>query len=51
MDPFLKHTLFAMAVGFWIEISLQLEFWPSVILGLILATCARVLSSLETSEI
>jgi fatty acid desaturase len=47
MDSYTKHTLFAMAVGFWISTVLILDFWPSVVLGLILAALARILSELE----
>ena len=50
MNPYLKHTLFAVTAGFWIDNHLQLEFWPGMCLGLILAVCARALSLLETPE-
>ena len=47
MDPYLKHTLFAMAVGYFISQNLALDFWPSVALGVILAVCAKVVSNWE----
>jgi len=50
MDPYLKHTLFAMPVGVWISSQLVLDFWPSVILGLILAMCARTLANWEEAK-
>ena len=50
MDPYLKHTLLAMLVGFWISSQLVLDFWPSVILGLILAMCARTLANWEEAK-
>ena len=50
MDPYLKHTLLAMLVGVWISSQLVLDFWPSVILGLILAMCARTLANWEEAK-
>jgi hypothetical protein len=50
MDPYLKHTLFAIAAGWWITSVLILDFWPQVFLGIILAVAAKVLSSWEEMQ-
>jgi hypothetical protein len=47
MSIYTKHTLFAMAVGYWIAVDLALGVVPSLVLGLILAALARLLSHLE----
>ena len=47
MDPYLKHTLFAIAVGYYVAQALNLDFWPQVALGVVLAVCAKVLSGWE----
>jgi hypothetical protein len=47
VEPYTKHTLFAIAAGFWITNSLVLDFWPQVALGLVLASLAKILSVLE----
>ena len=51
MDPYLKHTVLAMLAGVLITHYVELDFWPQVVLGVILAIFAKVLSSREESDV
>ena len=50
MDPFTKHTIFAMLVGYFVSASLDLPLWPSIALGLLVGVIAHVLARMENNH-